>query len=64
MRKQHLKVQRFKIIKKKKIRTKYLAFYLVLICVFNFLGLRLAIIQAVIHSCFYFLDFLGHVIHF
>jgi energy-coupling factor transporter transmembrane protein EcfT len=64
MRKQHLGVQRFKIIKKKNIRTKYLAFYLVLIGVFNFLGLRLAIIQALIHSCFYFLDFLGHVIHF
>ncbi len=31
---------------------------------FNFLGLGPAIMQSLVQSCFSFLDFLGHVIHF
>jgi hypothetical protein len=60
----HFGVQRFKTTKKKKTKTNYLTFYLVLPGVFNFWGSRLAIMQAFIHSCILFLDFLGHVIHF
>ncbi len=41
-----------------------LVFYFVLIGMFNFLGLKPAIMQALIHSCFPFSDFLGHVIYF
>ncbi len=32
--------------------------------VFNFLGLKLVVMQNFVHSCVSFLDFLGHVIHF
>jgi hypothetical protein len=39
-------------------------FYLVLIKVFNFLGLILASTQALVYCCIPFPDFLGHIIHF
>ncbi len=51
--------------KKQKTKIYQLAFHLVLINVFKFLGLlKPIVIEGLIHSSFPFLDFLSHVIFF
>jgi len=56
IKKHHFELQKFK--------TKELAFCFVLINMFIFLGLRLVVMQALIHSYLSFFDFLNYVIHF
>ncbi len=50
IKKQHFGVQRFKTIKREKNQNELTCIYLILICVFNFLGLKPIVIQTFIHS--------------